>query len=72
MSATATRDSAILWAVPNGVAILAVATALILLVSWRMKAVDLLAEHTDSSWRTLTGAHTAAESTAAGHAVPSS
>jgi len=41
-SATATRDNAILWAVPNGVAILAVATALILLVSWRMKAVDQL------------------------------
>jgi len=61
VSATATRDSAILWAVPNGVAILAVATALVLLVSWRTKVVDQLAEHTDSWRRTPAG----------GHAVPS-
>jgi len=55
-SATATRDSAILGAVPNGVAILAVATAVILLVSWRMKAVDQFAEHTYSTQRAPTGA----------------
>jgi hypothetical protein len=55
-SATATRDSAILWAVPNGVAILTVATAVILLVSWRMKAVDQFAEHTYSAQRAPTGA----------------
>jgi hypothetical protein len=70
-SATATRDNAILWAVPNGVAILAVATALILLVSWRMKAVDQLAEHTDSR-RTPPGGHAAGASIAAGHAASSS
>jgi len=54
-SAATTRDSAILWAVPNGVAILAVATAVILLVSWRMKAVDQFAEHTYSAQRAPTG-----------------
>lgn len=71
LSATATRDSAILWSVPNGVAILAVATALILLVSWRRKVVDQLVEHTASSRHTSTGGHAAA-SPPAGHAVSSS
>ena len=61
-SAATTRDSAILWAVPNGVAILAVATALILLVSWRTKAVDQLAEHTNSAQRAPTGGHAVSSS----------
>ena len=57
-----TRDSAILWAVPNGVAILAVATALVLLVSWRTKAVDQLAEHTNSAQCAPTGGHAVSSS----------
>jgi len=61
-SAATTRDSAILWAVPNGVAILAVATALVLLVSWRTKAVDQLAEHTNSAQCAPTGGHAVSSS----------
>jgi len=34
-----------------------VATALVLLVSWRTKVVDQLAEHTDTSRRTPAGGH---------------
>lgn len=71
VTATAARDGAILWAVPNGVAILAVATALVLLVSWRMTAVDQLTEHIGSARGTPPGGHAVAETTAAGHA-PSS
>ena len=35
------RESAITWAVVNGVAILAVATALALLLSWRGRVLDI-------------------------------